>query len=152
MDSTEFRLCFETMDTVGFVEPEPYSISHFEQTEPKNGCIPLLKHFHCSRSTVRLEIVETIPENLSFGNVKLPRTTYSAWLELIDKAERSLSIAAYKSSLQGKHVLGNLSVLYSKEVTFECFCWSFPRMRTLYKDNLQNTNLNFVQILNISRN
>jgi hypothetical protein len=36
----------------------------------------------------------------------LPETTFNAWYELIVGAQEDIHIAAYKSSLRGKHVFG----------------------------------------------
>ncbi|VDP27553.1 unnamed protein product [Soboliphyme baturini] len=47
----------------------------------------------------RLLIVETIPDNVTFGTTKLPESTFEAWKKLIENARHKISIAAYKSSL-----------------------------------------------------
>ncbi|VDM41039.1 unnamed protein product [Toxocara canis] len=54
-----------------------------------------------------LSIVESIPENITFGSSKLPESTFSAWNSLIKNSKFDLMIAAYKSSLRGKHVFGS---------------------------------------------
>uniref|UniRef100_A0A7E4UQ78 PLD phosphodiesterase domain-containing protein n=1 Tax=Panagrellus redivivus TaxID=6233 RepID=A0A7E4UQ78_PANRE len=64
--------------------------------------------------TCSIEIVESIPQNLTFNGF-IPRTTTDAWLDLLNNAHSSISIAAYKSSLRGKHVFGNESQRYSSE-------------------------------------
>uniref|UniRef100_A0A183CBA3 PLD phosphodiesterase domain-containing protein n=1 Tax=Globodera pallida TaxID=36090 RepID=A0A183CBA3_GLOPA len=68
--------------------------------------------------TCRIELVETIPQNVSFyrhptstdqpilSSHSLAIPTSSAWMRLIGEAKHSLAIAAYKTSLRGKHVLG----------------------------------------------
>ncbi|KFD73191.1 hypothetical protein M514_04796 [Trichuris suis] len=61
---------------------------------------------YCCRLTCSIEIVESIPENITFDTDSLPTSTFSAWSRLISLAEKSIYIAAYKSSLRGKHVLG----------------------------------------------
>jgi hypothetical protein len=53
-----------------------------------------------------LEVIESIPDNVSFGDVPLPKSTYVAWTTLIQSARANIEIAAYKSSLRGFHVLG----------------------------------------------
>lgn len=45
-------------------------------------------------------------------------TTFDAWLKLIRGAKHRLSIAAYKSSLRGKHVFGNTNQQFSSQVYF----------------------------------
>ncbi|KAF8355064.1 hypothetical protein PRIPAC_96687 [Pristionchus pacificus] len=64
-------------------------------------------------ATCRLRIAESLPTSLTLGQPKL--STFDAWSKLITGAKRELTIAAYKSSLQGKHVLGDLHELYSLE-------------------------------------
>lgn len=64
----------------------------------------------------RIRVVESIPQNISFPNSTLPMSTFSAWKQLIEMSTRELDIAAYKSSLQGKHVLGDMGQMYSAEV------------------------------------
>lgn len=61
----------------------------------------------CSR-TCRIDLVESIAQNLTFpgDKSKLALPTFSVWMSLIREAKHSLAIAAYKSSLRGKHVLG----------------------------------------------
>ncbi|CAD6194991.1 unnamed protein product [Caenorhabditis auriculariae] len=76
-----------------------------EQLEKERQCF----------ETCSIRIVESIPTNLTFGDVLLPMSTYEAWTRLIVNAEHDLAIAAYKSSLQGKHVLGQLDKFYSNE-------------------------------------
>ena len=46
-------------------------------------------------------------------------------------------IAAYKSSLQGKHVLGSLSEVYSREVKFLCRCRKFFQGNDVYSEFLK---------------
>lgn len=65
--------------------------------------------------TCSIRIVETIPSNISFGNVELPMSTYDAWSQLILNAQEDIAIAAYKSSLQGKHVLDEVDASHSTE-------------------------------------
>ncbi|KAE9550410.1 hypothetical protein FO519_006377 [Halicephalobus sp. NKZ332] len=65
-------------------------------------------------STCSLEIVESIPQNLSFSGF-IPRSTFEAWSDLLGDAHSSILISAYKSSLRGKHVFGNLKQKYSSE-------------------------------------
>ncbi|KJH48411.1 phospholipase D domain protein [Dictyocaulus viviparus] len=70
----------------------------------------LIKKPEASLNGVKLmfsiQIIESIPENLTFHNTTPSLSTFYAWNRLIRSAERELFIAAYKSSLQGKHVLG----------------------------------------------
>ncbi|EYB97877.1 hypothetical protein Y032_0136g1975 [Ancylostoma ceylanicum] len=61
--------------------------------------------------TCSIRVVESIPDNITFQNATLPPSTFYAWNRLIDSAKKELYIAAYKSSLQGKHVLGYRSEL-----------------------------------------
>ncbi|ETN70593.1 phospholipase D domain protein [Necator americanus] len=61
--------------------------------------------------TCSIRVVESIPDNITFRNATLPPSTFYAWNRLIEFAEKDLYIAAYKSSLQGKHVLGHRSDL-----------------------------------------
>ncbi|PAV61389.1 hypothetical protein WR25_05132 isoform A [Diploscapter pachys] len=65
--------------------------------------------------TCRIRVVESIPQNISFPNSTLPMSTFSAWKQLIEMSTKELDIAAYKSSLQGKHVLGDMGQMYSAE-------------------------------------
>ncbi|KAL3112799.1 hypothetical protein niasHT_019773 [Heterodera trifolii] len=70
--------------------------------------------------TCRIELVESIPQNVSFhlslGNSPaLAIPTFSAWMQLISEAKHSLAIAAYKTSLRGKHVLGEDNGNYSTQ-------------------------------------
>uniref|UniRef100_A0A5S6Q1J0 PLD phosphodiesterase domain-containing protein n=1 Tax=Trichuris muris TaxID=70415 RepID=A0A5S6Q1J0_TRIMR len=58
------------------------------------------------KMTCSIEIVESIPENITFDADELPMSTFSAWSRLISLAEKRIYIAAYKTSLRGKHVLG----------------------------------------------
>ncbi|VDM75320.1 unnamed protein product [Strongylus vulgaris] len=58
----------------------------------------IFQRFSCS-----IRVVESIPDNITFPNSSLPLSTFSAWNRLIDSAQREIYIAAYKSSLQGKH-------------------------------------------------
>uniref|UniRef100_A0A914LQ48 Uncharacterized protein n=1 Tax=Meloidogyne incognita TaxID=6306 RepID=A0A914LQ48_MELIC len=54
-------------------------------------------------------VVESIAQNLTFPveySQQPALSTFSAWNILINSAKNSLLIAAYKSSLRGKHVLG----------------------------------------------
>lgn len=60
-------------------------------------------------------IVESIPENITFGATSLPETTFRAWNSLIRNSRSDLLIAAYKSSLRGKHVLGAERQLFSQQ-------------------------------------
>lgn len=48
-------------------------------------------------------------------------STFDAWLKLIRGAKYSLNIAAYKSSLRGKHVFGNQNQQFSSQVIFIFF-------------------------------
>uniref|UniRef100_A0A914VZY1 PLD phosphodiesterase domain-containing protein n=1 Tax=Plectus sambesii TaxID=2011161 RepID=A0A914VZY1_9BILA len=57
--------------------------------------------------TCTLDVVESIPMNVTFGSAPLPQSTFSAWRSLIMTASEEIQIAAYKSSLRGKHVLGD---------------------------------------------
>lgn len=59
-----------------------------------------------------IEIVESIPQNLSFDGIR-PTSTFDVWHELITNAKHSLAVAAYKSSLRGKHVFGQSAQGYS---------------------------------------
>ncbi|CAJ0609368.1 unnamed protein product [Cylicocyclus nassatus] len=63
------------------------------------------------RRTCSIRIVESIPNNITFENASYPISTFYAWNRLILSAQNELCIAAYKSSLQGKHVLGHNSQL-----------------------------------------
>ncbi|KAK0396893.1 hypothetical protein QR680_001901 [Steinernema hermaphroditum] len=62
--------------------------------------------------TCSLDVTESIPENLTF-NGHIPPATFEAWSELISSAKTDLLIAAYKSSLRGKHVFGAESQEFS---------------------------------------
>lgn len=55
--------------------------------------------------TCEVEVTESIPDNVTFINASLPRSIYDAWRVLIRSAKERINIAAYKSSLRGKHVL-----------------------------------------------
>uniref|UniRef100_A0A915A651 PLD phosphodiesterase domain-containing protein n=3 Tax=Parascaris univalens TaxID=6257 RepID=A0A915A651_PARUN len=57
--------------------------------------------------TCTITIVESIPENVTFGSMSLPESTFNAWNSLIRSSKSNLLIAAYKSSLRGKHVFGS---------------------------------------------
>ncbi|TMS36497.1 hypothetical protein L596_003647 [Steinernema carpocapsae] len=59
-----------------------------------------------------LDVIESIPQNLTFDGF-IPLSTYKAWDEIINSAQKDLLIAAYKSSLRGKHVFGEASQKYS---------------------------------------
>lgn len=75
----------------------------------------IIKDKHCY-NTCKLRIVETIPANISFGEDTIyPLSTFRAWKSLIQNAQEELYVAAYKSSLQGKHVLGDSAKYYSVE-------------------------------------
>uniref|UniRef100_A0A1I7WYP1 PLDc_3 domain-containing protein n=1 Tax=Heterorhabditis bacteriophora TaxID=37862 RepID=A0A1I7WYP1_HETBA len=65
--------------------------------------------------TCSIKIVESVPDNVTFCNATLPPSTFYAWRRLIEVSEKELYITAYKSSLQGKHVLGQLSHQFSRE-------------------------------------
>uniref|UniRef100_A0A1I8AP36 PLD phosphodiesterase domain-containing protein n=1 Tax=Steinernema glaseri TaxID=37863 RepID=A0A1I8AP36_9BILA len=65
----------------------------------------------CYRTCV-LGVTESIPENLTFAG-HIPPSTFDAWSELINGAKSDLLIAAYKSSLRGKHVFGSESQDFS---------------------------------------
>ena len=56
-------------------------------------------------------MAESIAQNLTFPDdkAKLAVSTFSAWMSLIGGAQHSLALAAYKTSLRGKHVLGDLA-------------------------------------------
>jgi len=60
----------------------------------------------CYRSC-RLELVESLPENLTFADSVFPPlgSTHDSWTKLINMADKKLILAAYKSSFRGKHVL-----------------------------------------------
>lgn len=62
----------------------------------------------------RLEIVESIPQNLTFDGF-IPRSTYDAWSDLLKEAHSSILFAAYKSSLRGSHVFGSQQQKYSSQ-------------------------------------
>lgn len=49
-----------------------------------------------------LELVETIPENLTFPADSIPRSTLDAWQWLLRSATEEIDISAYKLSLRGK--------------------------------------------------
>lgn len=70
-------------------------------------------------SSFRLEIVESIPENISFGDIPLPRSTYDAWNSLVSESKSEILIAAYKSSLRGIHVFGDQNQSFSRKVSEE---------------------------------
>ncbi|CAB3398248.1 unnamed protein product [Caenorhabditis bovis] len=74
----------------------------------------IVKEQNCYK-TCKFRVVETIPTNITFGDSPLPMSTYRAWSHLIKSAREELFIAAYKSSLQGKHVLGDMDKLFSNE-------------------------------------
>lgn len=76
-----------------------------------------------SKLISRLEIVESIPQNLSFEGF-IPRSTFESWSDLLSDAHSSVLIAAYKSSLRGKHVFGNMKQKYSSEVIVDLFSFS----------------------------
>lgn len=64
----------------------------------------------CTR-TCKIELVESVAQNLTFPLVDnqstaAARSTFSVWMQLINSAQHSLALAAYKTSLRGKHVLG----------------------------------------------
>ncbi|KHJ99800.1 hypothetical protein OESDEN_00201 [Oesophagostomum dentatum] len=61
--------------------------------------------------TCSISIIESVPDNITFENATATTSTFYAWNRLINSAEKELYIAAYKSSLQGTHVLGHRSVL-----------------------------------------
>jgi len=60
----------------------------------------------CYRSC-RLELVESLPEDLTFSHTVKPAvgSTHESWTKLIRIAEKRITMAAYKSSFRGKHVL-----------------------------------------------
>ncbi|CAJ0931237.1 unnamed protein product, partial [Mesorhabditis belari] len=58
-------------------------------------------------ATCRISIAESIPTNVSFPGARIPESTFEAWSRIIERAEKELVIAAYKSSLQGRHVLSD---------------------------------------------
>ncbi|KAF7639609.1 hypothetical protein Mgra_00000933 [Meloidogyne graminicola] len=65
----------------------------------------------CSK-TCRINLVESIVQNLSFPKEYSQQpalSTFIVWNKLINNAKHSILIAAYKSSLRGKHVLGELN-------------------------------------------
>lgn len=64
----------------------------------------------------RIEIVESMPQNLTISNQPLSMQTFDSWLKLIREAKHRISIAAYKSSLRGKHVFGNINQEFSSQV------------------------------------
>ncbi|CAJ0581119.1 unnamed protein product, partial [Mesorhabditis spiculigera] len=66
-------------------------------------------------NTCRLRVAESIPVNISFPGAMMPETTFEAWMRLISHAENGLVIAAYKSSLQGHHVLDPIDLHFSIE-------------------------------------
>jgi phospholipase D3/4 len=57
--------------------------------------------------TCHLELVESLPENLTFNHEVHPKLgfTHESWTKLLDIAERRVTMAAYKSSFRGRHVL-----------------------------------------------
>ena len=71
----------------------------------------------CSK-TCRIGLVESIAQNLTFGERITSMSTYDAWKKLIGESKNSLLIAAYKSSLRGKHVFGSLAQSYSNQVIY----------------------------------
>jgi hypothetical protein len=66
--------------------------------------------------TCQLSVVESVPQNLTILKYPLP-STFEAWHYLIENAKHSIDLAAYKSSLRGRHVLGSNTGDYSTEVT-----------------------------------
>ncbi|CAD5222245.1 unnamed protein product [Bursaphelenchus xylophilus] len=64
--------------------------------------------------TCSIEMVESVPQNLTILSDKV-KSTFEAWNELVSQSEISLDIAAYKSSLRGKHVLGSVTQDFSVE-------------------------------------
>ncbi|KAI6176931.1 Phospholipase D3 [Aphelenchoides bicaudatus] len=64
--------------------------------------------------TCSLSVVESVPQNLTILKHPLP-STFEAWHSLIENAKHSIDLAAYKSSLRGRHVLGSNTAEYSVE-------------------------------------
>uniref|UniRef100_A0AAF5RT20 PLD phosphodiesterase domain-containing protein n=1 Tax=Wuchereria bancrofti TaxID=6293 RepID=A0AAF5RT20_WUCBA len=62
----------------------------------KNGC-----------NCFRIKLVQSTPDNLTFATVTRSHSTYSAWNSLIKNSKKELILAAYKTSLRGKHVLND---------------------------------------------
>jgi len=54
-----------------------------------------------------LELVESLPENLTFSDSVSPPvgSTHESWAKLINLTQKRMILAAYKSSFRGKHVL-----------------------------------------------
>jgi hypothetical protein len=65
--------------------------------------------------TCRLTIVESVPQNLTITKYPV-LSTFEAWQYLITTARTSIDVAAYKSSLRGKHTLGSIEQDYSLQV------------------------------------
>ncbi|VDM21417.1 unnamed protein product [Wuchereria bancrofti] len=65
-----------------------------------------LNETECSQ-TCRIKLVQSTPDNLTFATVTRSHSTYSAWNSLIKNSKKELILAAYKTSLRGKHVLND---------------------------------------------
>ncbi|CAK5083757.1 unnamed protein product [Meloidogyne enterolobii] len=86
----------------------PFSTRFRNRLEPVASMPVQQDELECSR-TCRIQLVESIAQNLTFPveySQQPALSTFSAWNLLINSAKNSLLIAAYKSSLRGKHVLG----------------------------------------------
>nr|CAD2178950.1 unnamed protein product [Meloidogyne enterolobii] len=86
----------------------PFSTRFRNRLEPVASMPVQQDELECSR-TCRIQLVESIAQNLTFPveySQQPALSTFSAWNILINSAKNSLLIAAYKSSLRGKHVLG----------------------------------------------
>jgi len=56
----------------------------------------------CLRVSLRLSIVESIPENLTFSyGAPMQYSTYQGWMDLLSAAKKSVDIASFYWTLQG---------------------------------------------------
>jgi len=90
-------------------QPKPFSPSSTKRFQkPITSVTPLTsgQRQQCYQ-TCRLELVESLPENLTFKDTVNPPVgfTHESWTKLISMAEKKVIMAAYKSSFRGKHVL-----------------------------------------------
>jgi len=72
---------------------------------------------NCSASC-RLNLVESIPEGMDYGNETINPSIFESWLQLIEMAESSIDIAAFYFSLNGVDVVPHPSA-WQGETVFE---------------------------------
>lgn len=91
-------------------------------------------------------MVESIPDNITFeeGSDQW-RRTYDAWTTLIESAQHRIDIAAYKSSLRGKHVLPEHEIRNAKLVA--CIDVLRFSVKYLVKNFWDNTAQNVLSIV-----